>query len=788
MAFPTTNTTKRRARLKKAGLWLAGVIVAFFLIDFIAPVNTKIPFAQEIEARDGTVLHAYRASDGQWRMFTRLDEITPELQKAIVFKEDKHFFHHFGVNPVAVGRAFFTNIFRLKRTSGASTITMQVARMLDPKQRTYVNKCIEMFRAIQLEVHYSKQEILQLYLNLVPYGSNIEGVKAASLLYFNKTPDHLSLAEITALSIIPNRPNSLVMGKDNQLIVKQRNKWLQRFGEAKLFPASVVTDALQEPLNAYRHSAPGGAPQFAIRIRKSNRSGAEVRTTMDAPLQQKAEAIVTNYVNQLKLHNINNASVLVVDNLTHEVLVYIGSSDFNDRYHYGQVDGVQAVRSPGSTLKPLLYGLNMDKGSITPKTMIADVPINIKGYSPENYDRGFNGNVTAEFALSHSLNIPAVKLLDNEGVDNFVTVLSKTGFTSIEKNRKKIGLSLILGGCGVRLDELTALYSSFANGGKYAPLTYTILLPGKKGAAKLNKKDTTQMAGLQVLSPAADFMLTRILSELHRPDLPNAYDEAQGIPHIAWKTGTSYGRKDAWSVGYNKRFTIGVWLGNFSAAGVPELSGASTATPLLFQLFNAIDHNAANEWLEPPADIGFRLVCTATGMVPNDFCQDQVMDYYIPGVSSCMRCDHLKDTWLSVDEKYVYCASCLPPTGYKNKLLPNISPELAAFYEESHIPYFKLPPHNPLCTRTFPGQAPVITSLTNGMTYLIENKEQQKLQLSCRAAADVQKVYWYINNKFYATTKANEKVFFSATASEMKISCSDDKGRNTDIVVKVKFI
>ncbi|MBC7553448.1 MAG: penicillin-binding protein 1C, partial [Taibaiella sp.] len=257
---------------------------------------------------------------------------------------------------------------------------------------------------------------------------------------------------------------------------------------------------------------------------------------------------------------------------------------------------------------------------------------------------------------------------------------------------------------------------------------------------------------------------------------------------IAWKTGTSYGRKDAWSVGYNKRYTIGVWLGNFSAVGVPELSGASTATPLLFQLFNAIDHDAANEWLEPPTALGFRLVCAETGCVPNDFCPNQVMDYYIPGVSRSNRCDHLKQTWTSADDKFCYCTYCLPPNGYKTSLLPNISSELASFYEASGVAYTRLPPHNPACNRTFPGQAPVITSLTNGMTYLIENKEQQKLQLSCIVAGDVKKVYWYINDRFYVASAANEKMFFSANASLLKISCSDDKGRNTNIEIKVKFI
>jgi penicillin-binding protein 1C len=772
----------------KAAVAVAGTLLLFFVLDAFIPVYTDVPYATVVEARDGTVLHAWLASDEQWRMKATLEEISPELKRAIVYKEDKYFYHHFGINPFAVGRAMINNIFHLKRTSGASTITMQVARMLESRPRTYRNKCIEMFRALQLEVHYSKDEILQLYLNLVPYGSNIQGVKAAALLYFNKTPNHLSLAEITALSIIPNRPNSLVMGRDNRRIIAQRNKWLYRFRQDKLFPADIISDALREPLTALRHSAPNSVPQFAWRMRKSHPGMMEIRSTINLSMQQGAEAIVTNYVNELKLHNINNASVLIVNNKTHEVVTYIGSSEFEDRFHYGQVDGVCALRSPGSALKPLLYGLCFDRGLITPKTIVADIPINIQGYTPENYDRTYRGNVTVDYALSHSLNIPAVQLLDKHGVGGFLSTLSGIGFNSIWQKRKSMGLSVILGGCGVRLDELTSLYSAFANNGRYYPLQFI----ARQGGTKTKNDTSASGKGIQVITPSSCYMLTRVLSELHRPDLPNGYDQASSIPRIAWKTGTSYGRKDAWSLGYNEKYTIGVWLGNFSGVGVPDLSGATTATPLLFQLFNAIDYNAGKEWLDAPSELSFRLVCAETGRVPNDFCHNQVMDYYIAGVSSNDKCDHFREMWLSADERVSYCTSCLPPSGYKTKLLQNTPADLAAWYDAAHISYAKLPQHNPLCTRTFHDQPPIITSLTNGKTYLVIEKQQQKMQLACTAAGDVHKVYWYINDKFYAAADADKKLFFSPVIDNgspvLKISCTDDKGRNANIQIKVRFI
>jgi penicillin-binding protein 1C len=763
---------------RRTGIAIGTALLLFFLLDFAFPVDTAIQYSPVVEARDGSVLHVYLAGDQQWRIRTQANEITPEMKKAIIFKEDRYFYYHPGINAAAVSRAIVNNMFYHRRTSGASTITMQVARMLEPKHRSYLNKFIEMFRALQLELHYSKNEILQMYLGLVPYGSNIQGLKTASLLYFNKSPEQLSLAELTTLSIIPNKPNSLVPGKDNAAIMLERNKWLKRFKEKKLFPVSTIDDAMQEPFTASRHDAPAAAPQFCLRMRKTNSAQDVIRTTIDATTQLKAENIVGNYIAELKLKNINNAAVLVVDNQTREVRAYIGSPDFRDKFHHGQVDGVTATRSPGSALKPLLYGLCFDRGLITPQTIIADVPININGYAPENYDLSFRGNISAEDALRNSLNIPAVKMLDKLGTKELIGTMSQAGFGSAWLNRNKLGLSMILGGCGVRLDEMTALYASFANEGNYYPIQFLSDSTQKRSGQK----------GFQVLSPEATYLLSSVLLELHRPDLPNISDQAQGIPKIAWKTGTSYGRKDAWSIGYNKHYTIGVWVGNFSGEGVPGLSGAGVATPLLFRLFNAIDRNAGDEWLKKPEGISTRFVCKYSGKLPNDYCTDQLIEEYIPGVSSNERCDHLREVYVSADEQFSYCTRCLPASGYKTKTYPNIAPELAAWYDASHIAYEKVPPHNPACTRTLDGAAPVITSLTNGKTYLIADKEEQTLQLSCSVSNDVQKVYWYVNDHFVSASAPGEKVAVKPDGSVLKISCADDKGRYTNINIKVKFI
>ncbi len=765
-----------RNKAKITGYTVVVAAVLFIILDIAFPFRADVEYGQLIRADDSTVLHAFLTSDEQWRMKANLEEITPELKKAIIYKEDKYFYYHPGINVPAIFRAAFNNVVKSKRTSGASTITMQVARMLEPKKRTYYNKLWEMFRALQLELHYTKEEILQTYLNIVPYGSNIQGVKAASILYFNKLPEQLSLAEITTLSIIPNRPNSLVIGKNNNTIIQERNKWLQRFSDDELFSKKVIEDALGEPLNATRLDAPKEAPQFAWRMYKQYPALHEVYTTINKQLQKQSEQVVHEYMNRLRLMNIHNCAVIVIDNKTHEVKTYIGSPDFFDMEHNGQVDGVAAPRSPGSTLKPLLYAVCVDRGIITPKTIVADVPINMDGYMPENYDLEFRGNLTAEDALKRSLNIPAVKLLNEAGTDLFIKKLSLAGVSTIWSARKNLGLSLILGGCTIKLDELTTLYHSLANGGIYQQLVWT------KDKSGISAKPT------RVVSKSAAYMITNIITDLYRPDLPNLFDNAKGIPSIAWKTGTSYGRKDAWSIGYNQNYTIGVWVGNFDGTGVAELNGAAIATPLLFRLFNTIDKKAAKDWLVKPEDVQFRYVCKETGKIPNDYCTETIVDYFIPDISDNKQCNHLKKVWLSADETMSYCTNCLPPNGYKTKKYPNISAELTAFYEQKNITYKKVPEHNPACTRVFEGVAPYITSLTNNSTYIITDKGKQQLQLQCTAANDVKTVYWYINDKFYASGTVGERILFYPEEKEIKISCADDKGRNVDIRISIEYI
>ncbi|MEP7168731.1 MAG: penicillin-binding protein 1C, partial [Bacteroidota bacterium] len=442
---------KLNKKFKRLLFAIAIATLCFLILNWCFPLSVNVNYSQIVTDDKGKVIHAFLSDDDKWRMMTELNEISPVLRKSLIYKEDKFFCYHFGVNPVAIVRAAFNNTLHLQKNSGASTITMQVVRMLYPKKRTYLNKFSEMFRAIQLEMKFSKDEILQLYLNLAPYGGNVEGVKAAALLYYARMPSILSLAQSVTLTIIPNRPTSLKPGKNEKFLMAERNKWLKRMAADNLFSQKEIADAMNEPLDMHRNEAPHEAPHFSLRMKNDFPQNPIIKTNLKKSVQEKIETITYNHSKQLQMLNVNNASVIVIENKTHHVIAYVGSSNFNDKEHSGQVDGVSALRSPGSTLKPLAYAIAMDKGLITPKKIIEDVPVNFDGYSPENFNSKFNGKVTVEKALSFSLNVPAVKILNDITVPEFIGKLKQADFESAVQNERKMGLSMILGGCGVKL-------------------------------------------------------------------------------------------------------------------------------------------------------------------------------------------------------------------------------------------------------------------------------------------------------------------------------------------------
>ena len=353
-----------------------------------------------------------------------------------------------------------------------------------------------------------------------------------------------------------------------------------------------------------------------------------------------------------------------------------------------------------------------------------------------------------------------------------VRSLTGAGFQQIESDVSKLGLSLVLGGCGASLEELTQLYASFANEGIFQPIRFL-----------QNENPTTSHA---ILSPGANFMITQILTELSRPDLPVEWHTAANLPKVAWKTGTSYGRKDAWSIGYNPEYTVGVWVGNFSGEGVPGLFGAGTAAPLLFKLFNQMPKSDSSSWFNMPSNLIFREVCSESGDIPEDFCENRGLDLAIAGISPHRRCTHMSSLPISADSAFTYCTHCLPDSGYTYHWYPNHAPELMRFFHQQQIAYREAPVHNPDCERVFASGSPKITSPVNGLEYLIPEEEAEPLLLSCDVANGVKRVFWYLNDRFLGSMPAREPLFVTPPPGEVKISCSDDKGRNTDVFIRVK--
>ena len=774
-ALPQKLYARRKKLLLRAGIFLLAIFLLFKILDWVSPLNMeRLSYSTVVLSSDGSIMSAFLSKDDKWRIQIRKEDIPVTLKKAFIFKEDKYFYYHPGINLIALMRAFFQDIRARKVVSGASTITMQVARMLSPEPRTFLNKFKEIFRALQLELHYSKQEILEMYFNLLPYGGNVEGIKAASLIYLHKLPINLSPAEIASLMIVPNSPKHYRLDNNNGAIIGARNKWLARMGRANLLSDKEVQQAITEPLFAKRQDIPRIAPQFCIQLANKIKDQAYIQTNIDLNMQKKAQNILTEYVQKLNLWNITNAAVLIIRNKDHAVMSYVGSANFDDVAHQGQVDGVDAIRSPGSALKPMLYALAFDQGLATPKTILYDVPVNFSGYQPLDYDRIFRGKVTVEDALLNSLNVPAVKMLSNMDISTYINVLENGGCHSLVNQREKLGLSLVLGGCGIKLKELTGLYVTLANSGQYAPLRYI--------------KDDPEIKPVQLISQESAFMVSHILTEMERSDVPANLDDAEHFPKIAWKTGTSYGHHDGWCVGYNDKYTVGVWVGNFNAAESPELSGASCAVPLMTQIFSTLNYYNDFNWLKYPPHLGLRWVCTETGKMPGKWCNNLVPDYYIPGVSAIDKCEHMKQVYTDEKGTMSYCQSCLPKAGYVQKLYPSYPSEMINYFELYKIPYTKIPPHNPECARVYNEHTIAIQSPVNGMQYLLMKNESHNIMLKCNAGNDASTIYWYVDDKFYGKSKPDESLFFTPNDGTVKISCTDDKGRTAHVKIYVKEI
>lgn len=744
-----------------------GVLLSLSVLDLVLPPSKPESFSTVVLDRDGKILSAYLNEDDIWRIQVNKSEVSPYFLKTILQKEDKYFYYHPGVNPVAIIKAIFNNTFNGERRTGASTITMQVVRMLQPKKRTYLAKLTEIIRAFQLELHYSKDEILEMYLNLIPYGSNIEGIKTVSLLYLNKHPSRLSLAEAVMLSIIPNKPNLLKEGRSTKQLESFNIRWLDFYSRKGIFSKAEVEIAQSEKVALRRRTLLRNAPHLSQMLSQHQKTP-YINSTLVLGTQKSVEQSVRSHLEKVRHLGLQNAMAIVIDNRTMEVIAYVGSAEFLDKNDGGQVDGIQAVRSPGSTLKPFLFGKSIEAGLLSSKTILYDIPSDFAGFTPTNFNETFQGQVTMREALQQSLNIPAVETLHEYGVRNFIEDLKKTGFSSIKKNEDQLGLSMILGGCGVKMSELVTLYAALANCGNLQPIKYT--------------KGDSRRQGVAVFDSSAAYIVSNILSGIQRPDFPNNFDFTYKLPKIAWKTGTSFGKRDAWAIGYNPNYTIGVWLGNFSGVGVPQLSGAEVATPLLFSLFNQIDTKPT--WYTIPSGLIIKEVCSVSGLPRNSFCNSFQHDEFISGTHFKKKCNHLKSVWVNPQKTFTYCSACLDRSFAVKEMYPYYPYRYLDFLQNSGLPYHKIPPHNPSCKvqKSF-GELSILSPKQDGLYYVQGNEE---LELKAQASSSEEQLIWYHNNRLVESVSDKKTRFIKPDIGKNTVSCTDQSGKTATVVFEVK--
>ena len=593
-----------RSKIKKIVLWsLCGLLLAvalLWLADRIWPLPLpKDDLARVVLAEDGTPLWRFADANGVWRYPVRNEDVSPYYLEALLTYEDRWFYQHPGVNPMALGRAAWQNFTGGRVLSGGSTLSMQVARLLDPHARTVPGKLRQLWRTAQLEWHLSKAQILNLYLNRAPFGGTLQGVAAASWAYLGKSPQQLTRSEAALLAVLPQAPSRLRPDRHPGRAQVARDKVLRRLAAYQVWPQTAVDEALQEPLLLAPRQEPSLAPLLARRLNRPH-SPPLIHTTLDASLQRRLEDLLLGWRARLPEHT--SAAIIVVETQTMAVRAYLGSVDINDARRFGHVDMITALRSPGSTLKPFLYGMALDAGLIHSESLLQDVPRRYGDYRPGNFSMGFSGPVSASSALALSLNLPAVQLLEAYGPKRFAADLRNGGVPLSLPALAEPNLALILGGAGSRLEDVVSGYSALARDGK---------------SAKLRLQPQDELTERRMLSPGSAWIIRRILSGQARPDRdPNA--EWVQRPALAWKTGTSYGFRDALAVGVGPRYLIGVWIGRPDGTPVPGQFGLASAAPLMLQVHDVLSNRDSQRAIiapvqRVPSSVGVAAICWPQG-------------------------------------------------------------------------------------------------------------------------------------------------------------------------------
>lgn len=737
--------------------------------------------ARVVLAEDGTPLWRFADAEGVWRYPVTQENVSPLYLEALLAYEDRWFYQHPGVNPMALARAAWLNLRGGRVVSGGSTLSMQVARLLDPHDRTLAGKLRQLWRTAQLEWHLSKREILQLYLDRAPFGGTLQGVAAASWAYLGKSPMHLTPSEAALLAVLPQAPSRLRPDRHPERAQRARDKVLQRLEEYQVWPAARIAEAREEPLLLAPRQEPALAPLLARRLNSAN-SPPLIRTTIDAALQRRLEDLLLGW--RARLPERTSAALLVVETQNMAVRAYLGSIDLADERRFGHVDMVHALRSPGSTLKPFLYAMAMDEGLIHSESLLQDVPRRYGDYRPGNFSMGFSGPVSASSALALSLNLPAVQLLEAYGPKRFAAQMRMGGVPLILPPLAEPNLSLILGGAGSRLDELVGGYAALAREGR---------------SARIRLQPQDPLVEQRLLSPGSAWITRRILSGQARPDRdPNA--ELVQRPQLAWKTGTSYGFRDAWSVGVGPRYLIGVWIGRPDGTPVPGQFGLASAAPLMLQVHDLLSNRDAQRGIrvpvEPvPASVGVAAICWPLGQPMNrqdPNCRRQRFAWTLDGTTppTLQAADQplglgLRDTVYVNAQGLRVDASCPGAVARDIALWPA---PLEPWLPKAERRSARLPALDPACPPQLTGSAPplAIVGVRSGDNLRRPASASEPLQLHVSALGGNGRRWWFLNGQPLGETQGQDSLLVHfEQAGRIELSALDESGETARVEFQV---
>jgi penicillin-binding protein 1C len=775
------------------------ILIAVMVLHFTFHPDHKVKslrYSKVFYDRHQLLIGAKLSPDEKWRFEASLDSVSPCLVDALLEFEDKRFFKHFGVDLASAARALGQNISSGAVVSGASTITMQVARLLwqTHQQGLYLGKIYQTLRALQLEWCYSKAQILELYFNLAPYGKNIEGVAAASWFYFNKPPSKLNWTEAIAMSIAPKSPNRFRLDRfpaeakaicrrvTEDLIDKGKINGVDRiFIDCDQIPGTLQQLPFSAPHlidRLHTNSAIDSALVYQPDV-AGDANNNHIITTLDKKIQLQVERLVATYLSHLESIRVPHAAAIVIDNESAEVLAYVGSPDF--RQDQGQVDGVRAKRSTGSTLKPFLYALALESGKYTPQSFIPNVPLSFPGYRPQNYNKDDIGIVNFSRALQHSLNLPAVFLNAGLGRDrDLYNFLRTSGISSLDFTWEQYGQNIVLGGAELRLDELSALYVMLANGGKLKPISLTIHPPDKTSPRPL-------------LTPEAVYIVNQILRSTPIPKYKIHSSIFRDYPDVAWKTGTSSRQRDAWTIGYSPKHTVGVWLGDFKGKSILDMSGRHLAAPLFYDIMRYLQQDGKQVWAPKPENVVLKRVCRLSGHLPNHNCPGDANTWWIAGVTDPRFCSMHSELLIDKKSGKRLSPECIKELGLKAADYQTTSgvrwPQSTATWLAANHSVTLFPEYKPGCEPKdfLNGKPPTLQTPLDGETYIVSREEEYdptainfgKMVFAADVNNEVQYVDWYLDDTKLGITRPGETLLWTPMIGEHRLLVVDNYGRRT---------